>query len=60
MSKSIKVEDEVYEDLEAYRGKDETRSQAIARLVKVAQKVTEATKDLAPVLWPAHRPQRGL
>lgn len=39
MSKTIRVEDEVYTELEAVRDKRETFSQAIARLIDVRRMV---------------------
>jgi len=36
MSKSIKIEEDVYQDLDAMRGKRDTFSQVIARLIYAA------------------------
>ncbi|MBA7686612.1 hypothetical protein ES703_95062 [subsurface metagenome] len=39
MSKTIKLEDQVYNRLEELRGKRETFSQCVARLLEISRKV---------------------
>lgn len=41
MSHTIKLEDQVYEKLERFRGKRETFSQAVERLLAAKEKATE-------------------
>ena len=41
MSKSIKLEDQVYDRLEAFRDKKETFSQAVERLLELPRRITE-------------------
>lgn len=50
MSKTIKVDDEVYNSLEAIREKRETFSKVVERLVKVFATL----KDVSDTLGPAH------
>jgi predicted CopG family antitoxin len=41
MSKTIKLEDQVYDKLDEFRGKHETYSQAVERLLALLSKVGE-------------------
>ena len=41
MTKSIKLEDQVYDRLEAFRDKKETFSQAVERLLELPRRITE-------------------
>lgn len=48
MSKTIKLEDQVYYRLEELRAKRETFSQAVARVLRVVSKVEDVTTILYP------------
>jgi predicted CopG family antitoxin len=48
MSKTIKVENEVYQKLDEERQKGETFSQVVAWLLRVAGQLKEVTKALGP------------
>ena len=50
MSKTIKLEDQVYDRLEQLREKRETFSQVVARLLYLIYKV----QDLAPFIYAEH------
>lgn len=50
MSKTIRLEDEVYNDLDAIREKRETFSQAVARIIRVFTTI----KDVSDTLGPQH------
>lgn len=47
MSKTIKVDESVYYDLEKLRGKRETFSSVVARLLRVIERV----QDMAPLIY---------
>lgn len=53
MSHTIKLEDQVYNKLEKFRGKRETFSQAVERLLRAGEKVNELTDILGGqhTLW---------
>lgn len=61
MSKSIKVDDKVYIDLENIRGKRETFSEAIARMINVARLASQAGEILGefPLVIVSHGKQIG-
>lgn len=46
MSKAIKVEDQVYDDLDQLRGKGETFSQVIEGFLEARSKILEMVPDL--------------
>jgi len=48
MSKTIKVEDEVYQDLDQFRGKGETFSDALRKVLKCAKAILGVTQILGP------------
>ena len=50
MSKTIKLEDSVYLELEELRGKRETFSEAVARILNVAKTI----RDVSEILGPGH------
>lgn len=47
MSKTIKLEDQVYQDLDALRGKRETFSQAANRLIRLHTDVNKLVNTLS-------------
>ena len=53
MSKAIKVEDQVYEDLDQLRGKGETFSQVIEGFLKARAAIMEHSMDFE--LWLKYR-----
>jgi len=63
MSKSIKVDDRVYQDLENIRGKRETFSEAIARMINVARLTSQAGEILGEfplvIRSTGHQAERG-
>ncbi len=46
MSKTIKLEDQVYRDLDQLRGKDETYSDAVAKAIKATVAVAKIQAEL--------------
>lgn len=50
MSKSIKIDDKVYQDLDDYRAKGETFSRALEKLIHSAHLVRQAREALGNIL----------
>lgn len=48
MSKTIRLEDEVYNDLDEIREKRETFSQVVARIIRVYATIKDVSDNLGP------------
>ena len=59
MSKAIKLDDQVYERLDKFRGKGETFSQAVSRALEVVEIIHQGYKILGPSHWINERPERS-
>jgi len=58
MSKTIRVDDSVYGELEEFRGKRETFSQVIERLLAIVRPLREASSILGPSHFLKERPNK--
>ena len=56
MSKAIKLDDQVYERLDRLRGKRETFSEVVARLLEIVEVVHKSAEILGPSHWVNERP----
>ncbi|MBA7707088.1 hypothetical protein ES703_115953 [subsurface metagenome] len=56
MSKTIRLEDQVYSDLDAIREKRETFSEAVERVIKVYATMKEVSDTLGPAHFLKERP----
>lgn len=59
MSKTVKIDDQVYEDLDQFRGKGETFSDALAKLLHAARFVILAKDVLGPFIPVIRSSSRG-
>ena len=57
MSKTIRVDDQVYNELEELRGKRETFSQVIERLLAIVRPLRQASEILGPSHYLKERPK---
>lgn len=60
MSKLIRVEQQVYDELEELRDKRETFSQVIERLLSTIRPLREASSILGPSHYLKERPKEGV